>query len=109
MFFECECGADWARWAASLNQFVTEYGEIMETCPDGKRRFPSHVSVIVTDNLNGSGIDYAENEEKRDEDKRTSMTKFLNNVVQQAAITELMDLIDCFRSAVYCQTAPARH
>ena len=105
----CECGADWARWAASLNKFVTEYGKIIETCPDGKRRFPFHLSVIVIDNLNGSGADCAENEERRDEDKRTSMTKFLYNVVQQAAITELMDFIDCFRSAVYCQTVPARH
>ena len=105
----CECGEDWARWAAFLNQFFIEHGKIMETCPDGRKRFPSHVSVIVVDNLNGSGADYAENEEKKDEDKRTSMTKFLNNVVQQAAITELMDLIDCFRSTVYCQTVPARH
>ena len=74
--------------------------------PTGRDDFP--LTYPFGDNLNGSGADYAVNEEKN-EDKRTSTTKFMNNVVQQAAITELMDLIDCFRSAVYCQTAPARH
>ena len=69
----------------------------MEKCSDGKRRFPFHVSVVVIDNLNGSGADYAVNEEKKSEEKRTSITNFMNNVVQQAAITEPMDLIGCFR------------
>ena len=105
----CECGAGWVKWAASLNTFVAEYGGIMERCPDGKKRFPSHVTVIVIDNLNGSGADNAVNEEKKSEEKRTSMRKFLNNVETQAAITELMELIDCFKSAVYCQIAPAKH
>ena len=102
-------GADWARWAGFLTQFVTRHGDLMEKCPDGKKRFPSHVSVIAIDNLNGSGADYSENENKRDEERRTTLTKFENDVVKQSAIAELMDLLDSFRSAVYCQTAPARH
>ena len=105
----CESGAGWAKWAALFRKFVAEDGGIIETCPDGKKRFPSHVTVIVIDNLNGSGADYAANEENMSEEKRTSMTKFLKNVEMQAATTELMELVDCFKSAVYCQTAPAKH
>ena len=97
----CESGAGWIKWAASLSEFVAEYGSIMERCPDGKKRFPSHVTVIVIDNLNGSGADYEVNGAKPSKEKRTSMTKFQNNVEAQAAIDELMELIDCFESAVY--------
>ena len=105
----CESGAGWVKWAASLSELVTENGSIMERCPDGKKRFPSHVTVIVVDNLNGSGADYEVNEAKKSEEKRTSMTKSRNNVEAQAAIDELMEFIDCFKLAVYCQTAPAKH
>ena len=81
----------------------------MEACSDGKKRLPSHVSVIVIDNLNGSGADYTVNKAKKDEDKRTTLENFLKDVVKQSAIAELLALLDNFRSAVYCQTAPARH
>ena len=101
--------AGWVKWAALLSEFVAECGSIMERCPGGKKRFPSHVTVIVIDNLNGSGADYEVNEAKLSEEKKTSMTKFRNNVQAQAAIDELVELIDCFKSAVYCQTAPAKH
>ena len=82
----------------------------MEKCSDGRKRFTSHVSVIVIDNLNGSGADYAWSEEKKkDNDKQTTLDKFLNDVEKQSAIAELMALLDQCRSAVNCQTAPARH
>ena len=35
--------------------------------------------------------------------------KFIGDVEERAAITLLMELLDQFRSAVYCQTASARH
>ena len=81
----------------------------MEKCPDGKKRFPSHVSVIVLDNLNGSGVGFASEEAKKDKDLRPTLDKFLNDGEKQSAIHQLMALLDQFRSAVYCQTAPARH
>ena len=105
----CESGAGWVKWAASLSEFVAEYGRIMERCPDGKKRFPSHVTVVLIDNLNGPGADYEVNEARKSEEKRTSMTKFRNNVEAQAAIDKVMEPIDCLKSAVYCQTAPAKH
>ena len=82
----------------------------MEKCPDGRKRFPSHESVIVIDNLNGSRADCAWSEQKKkDKDKHTTVDKFLNDVEKQSAIAELMAPLDQLRSAVYCQTAPARH
>ena len=81
----------------------------MEKCPDGKNPFPSHVSVIVIDNLNGSGAGYASEEANKDVEQRTTLNKFLNDVEKQPAIVQLIVLLDQFRSAAYCQTAPARH
>ena len=84
----------------------------MEVCPDGKKRFPSHVTVIVIDNLNGTGANYESEEAKLSDEKKTSMTKIMSDVVVQSAIEEMLDLIDCFycfKSAIYCQTAPAKH
>ena len=81
----------------------------MEVCPDWKKRFPFHVTVIVIDNLKGTGANYESEEAKLSGEKRTSMTKFMSDVVAQAAIEEMLDLFDCFKSAVYCQTAPAKH
>ena len=37
------------------------------------------------------------------------MNKFMSDVVSQAAINEMLDHIDSFKSAIYCQTAPAKH
>ena len=98
----CESGAGWIKWAAPLSKFVAEYGSIMEMCPDGKKRFPFHVTVVVIDNLNGSGANCESEEAMLTEEKRTSMTKFQNDVVAQAAIDEMLELIDCFKSAVCC-------
>ena len=102
-------GADWARWADFFQYFVTKHGGLMERCPDGKNRFPSHVSVIVLDNLNGTEVGYASQEASKDMEQRTTLDKFLNDVEKQSAIAQLMVLLDQFRSVVYCQTAPARH
>ena len=102
-------GADWARWIDFLQHSITRHGGIMEKCPDGKNRFPSHVSVIVIDNLNGAGVGYASEKANKDMEQRTTLNKFLNDVEKQSAIVQLMAPLDQFRSAVYCQTAPARH
>ena len=102
-------GADLARWADFLQRFITRHGGIMEKCPDGKKRFPSHLSVIVIDNPNGPGVGYASEEANKDKDQRTTLDKFLNDVVKQSPIHQPRALFDQFRSAVYCQTAPARH
>ena len=65
--------------------------------------------MIAIDNLNGTGANYESEEAKLRDEKKTSMTKFMSDVVAQAAIEEMLDLFDCFKSAVYCQTAPAKH
>ena len=59
-------GADWSRWAVFLQSFITNHGSIMEMCPDGVKRFPSHVSVIVIDNLNGTGVGYESEDANKD-------------------------------------------
>ena len=57
-------GADWNTWSAFLQKFVVEYGTRMEVCPDGTKRVPAHISVIVFDNLNGANLGYASEEAK---------------------------------------------
>ena len=102
-------GADWSRWAVFLQTFIANHSGIMEMCSDGVKRFPSHVSVIVIDNLNGTGVDYESEEAKKGEDQRMTLDKFVDDVEKQAAIKLLMELLNQFKSAVYCQTAPAKH
>ena len=105
----CESGAGWANWAASLSVFIGKCGSIMEVCPDGKKRFPSHVTMVVIDNLNGTGANYESEEANLSDEKKTPMTKFMSDVVAQAAIEEMLDFIGYFKSAIYCQMAPAKH
>ena len=81
----------------------------MELCPDGTRRFPAHISVVVLDNLNGTNLNYASQEEKKSEEQRTTFEKFKKDVEKQDAISHFISLLDQFRSVVYCQTAPAKH
>ena len=52
-------GATWATWSVFLEKFINDYRERMELCPDGTRRFPAHISVIVLVNLNGTNLNYA--------------------------------------------------
>ena len=78
-------------------------------CPDGVKRFPAHISVVVLDNLNGTNLGYASQEASKGEGQRATLHKFLNDVEKQAAISNLMMLLGQFRSAIYCQTAPAKH
>ena len=65
--------------------------------------------MIVLDNLNGTGVDYASVEEKKKAEKRVTLEKFNNDVEKQDAIFRFMGLLDQFRSALYCQTAPSEH
>ena len=111
-------GADWARWADFLQLFVTKHGALMERCPDGENRFPSCVGdrarqkwevTKVGSHLNVTEVGYASQEASKDVEQRTMLDKFLNDMEKQSAITQLMALLNQFRSAIYCQTAPARH
>ena len=60
------------------------------------------------DNKCQDGGDQSE-EEKKNEDQRTTLDKFRNDVEKQDAISHFIALLDQFRSAIYCQTAPAEH
>ena len=102
-------GADWSRWAGFFDTFITEYGCIMEMCPDGIKRFPSHVSVIVVDNLNGCGVDYESKYANQKEDKRMTLEKFVGDVVMYDTLKRFFELLGQCRSAVYCQTVSAGH
>ena len=93
-------GATWPTWSVFLEKFITECRERMELCPDGTKRFPAHISVIVLDNLNGTNLDYASQEEMKKEEQRTMFDKFKKDVEKQDAISHIMSLLDQFRSAV---------
>ena len=109
LLVSCESGADWRTWTTTLGSFIAEHGNIMEKCSDGKSRFPCYISVIVLDNLNGTNADYESKECLLPEDRRTTLDSFNANVVMQAAIDELIEHLDSFKAALYCQTAPAKH
>ena len=72
-------------------------------------RFPAHISVIVLDNLNGTNIDDNLQENKKKEENRLTLKRFLANYKMTDETNRLMELLDQFRSALYCQTAPAEH
>ena len=86
-----------------------DHGSIMELCPDNVKRFPAHISVIVLDNLNGSGLDYTVNENKKKAENRITLEGFKEDFAKQEAGNRFMGLLDQFRSALYCQTALANH
>ena len=75
----------------------------------GKKCFPSHVSVVVLDNLNWTNVGYASQGASKDAGHRATLVRFLTDVEKQSAIAHLTMFLDQFRSAIYCQTAPARH
>lgn len=109
LLVSCESGAKWTTWTTTLSAFIAEHGRIMEKCSDGKSRFPCHISVIVLDNLNGTNADYESKESLRSEDQRTTFDGFKADVVKQAAVDELIENLDSFKAALYCQIAPAKH
>ena len=92
-----------------LEKFIQDFGSLMELCPDNVKRFPAHISVTVLDNLNGTGVGYASVEENKKAEKRVTYEKFNNDFEKQDAIFRFMGLLDRFRSALYCQTAPSGH
>ena len=102
-------GAAWSDWVTYLEKFVTNYSHLMELCPDNVRRFPAHISVIVLDNLNGTNIYDKSQENKKKEEDRHTLKKFLDNCKMTDETDRLMGLLDQFRSALYCQTATAEH
>ena len=102
-------GADWSTWSTFLQKFVDSHGTVMEKCPDGTKRFPAHISVVVLDNLNGTNLGYTSQEANKSEERCVTLQKFQDDVEKQDAIATLMSLLDRFRSAIYCQTAPAKH
>ena len=69
-------GAAWADWVAFLETFVEEHGHLKELCPDKVKRFPAHISVIVLDNLNGTGIDHKWHEDKKKAEDRPTLQRF---------------------------------
>ena len=82
----------------------------MEMCPDEQKRFPSHVAVIVVDNLNGAEANYeSEGVKYKDVTKRTSFAKFMADVEKQDAVNQFLEALDSFKSVVFCQTAPGKH
>ena len=96
-------GAEWLDWALFLEKFIVDYGSLMERCPDDVKRFPAHISVIVLDNLNGSGVDYTsveENKKEVKEGKRVTFDKFNNDIGKQDATIRLLDLLVQFRSTL---------
>ena len=102
-------GAAWSDWVTYLEKFVTDYSHLMELCPDNVRRFPAHISVIVLDNLNGTNINDKSQENKKKEEDRHTLKKFLDDCKKTDETDRLMGLLDQFRSALYCQTATAEH
>ena len=102
-------GAAWADWVTFLEKFVGEHGHLKELCPDKVKRFPAHISVIVLDNLNGTGIYDKRHENKKKEEDRPTLQKFLDDFAKKDETDRLMGLLDQFRSALYCQTASAEH
>ena len=102
-------GAAWADWATYLEKFVEDHGHLMELCPDNVKRFPAHISVIVLDNLNGTDINDKSHENKKKEEDRHTLKKFLDDCKKTDETDRLMGLLDQFRSALYCQTATAEH
>ena len=102
-------GAAWSDWVTYLEKFVEDYRHLMELCPDNVRRFPAHISVIVLDNLNGTNIYDKSHENKKKEEDRHTLKKFLDDCKKTDETDRLMGLLDQFRSALYCQTATAEH
>ena len=98
---------DWTTWAQALREYTAEYGHIMESCADNEKRFPSHVILVVMDNLNGVKADHGSEEARWSDERKTSMNKSLSDVVSEFAIDGMLDHIGSFKSAIYCQTAPA--
>ena len=94
-----------------MQEFTETLGFMMEMCPDEKKRSPSHVIVIVVDNLNGAEANYESEEAKyKDVTKKTSFAKFMAaDVEKQDAVNQLLEPLDSFKSVVYCQTAPGKH
>ena len=63
----------------------------------------------MLDNLNGTGIDYAVNEDKKKAENRVTLKGFKEDFAKREVIDRFMGFLDQFRSALYCQTAPAEH
>ena len=93
-------GAEWLDWVVFFEKFIVDHGSIMELCPDNVKRFPAHISVIVLDNLNGTGIDYAYNENKKKAENRPTLKGFEEDFVKRDVIDRLMGLLDIQVSAL---------
>ena len=65
-------GADWRTWSNFLQQFVDSHCTVMEMCPDGTKRYPAHISVVVLHNLNGTNLGYASQEANKSEEQRVT-------------------------------------
>ena len=102
-------GAEWVDWVAFLEKFILEHGHLKELCPDKVKRFPAHISVIVLDNLNGTGINHVYHENKKKAEDRPTLKGFVDDFAKKDETDRLMGLLDQFRSALYCQTASAEH
>ena len=63
----------------------------------------------VLDNLNGTNINDKSHENKKKEEDRHTLKKFLDDYKKTDETNRLMGLLDQFRSALYCQTATAEH